>query len=149
MKRLLLATSIALAALAPLAPSAYADGIDAKGRDCTEMVSGFGAYSFGATPATRVVTTAIELLAAPCDGITYTLTVSYVTLSGTPVTVTTTTYEAVGTMVQFAVDVPEFDAPLEVHGQVTTAKRDKSYDTTEATIAFDELPGSGGGSYQG
>lgn len=150
MKRILLAMAFACAVTTAVVPPAGAQVLDSKGRDCTEMTGGFGSYALGATPTTRVVTTQIALLAAPCDQVTYTFTVSYSTLSGAAASVTTTAYEVVdGTNVKFAVDVPDADAPATVHGVVTTSKRGKVYDSTEADIVLDGVPGGGGGSYQG
>lgn len=150
MKRLLLATSIALAAVAPLAPSAHADGgDDAKGPDCAEIVDGRGSYQFGPTPGTRIVTSTMTMLAPACPEVTYTFEVTYTTLGGTQARVVTTDYVATGNLVDFTVEVPEADAPETVQATVTTSKRNKAYDDTFTAISFDILGNGGGGSYQG
>lgn len=122
---------------------------DGKGPDCAEIVGGAGVYSYGATPVARVVTSRLTLLAPACRDITYTFEVTYTTLTGTAGRVVTTSYAVAGPDIEFRVDVPELDAPSQVNATVTTAKRGKALDDTSTLIAFDVLPGSGGGSYQG
>jgi hypothetical protein len=132
-----------------LPPASAQGGNDAKGPDCAEIVDGRGAYAFGTTPGTRVVTADLTLLAPACADITYTFVVTYTTLTGTAARVVTTSYELVGTVVSFTVAIPEVDAPAQVQTAVTTTKRGKLLDETSTPLDFDILPGSGGGSYQG
>lgn len=150
MKRLLFATTLALATVAALAPSAGADGgNDAKGPDCAEIVDGRGSYRFGATPGTRVVTATMTMVAPACPDVTYTFEVTYTTLLGTQARIVTTDYVGAGNLVDFAVEVADADAPETVQTWVTTSKRTKQYDDTFAAINFDILGNGGGGSYQG
>lgn len=140
--------AVAVAALVGVAPAASAENVAI--RPCADLLTGVGSYVPGDTAVSpRMVTTEMELAAAPCDAVTYTLEVTYTTLAGTAVTRTTTAYSATGTHVSFVVQVPEPDAPGEVHGKVTTSRKGRVLDDSEATITFDLVPGSGGGSYQG
>ncbi|HVF75187.1 MAG TPA: hypothetical protein VM938_09060 [Acidimicrobiales bacterium] len=146
--RLTLAVGVGVAALLGTTPLAGAT-IDAKGPDCAEILGGSGSYVLGPAAGTRTVTTDLTLAAPACAEITYTLEVTYTTLTGTAARVSTTTYSAVGNAVQLAVTIPDADAPATVHGVVTTAKRAKVLDHSETDIDIDGIPGSGGGSYQG
>lgn len=144
--RLAVAVGVVVAALAGVAPAANAADI----RPCADLLTGQGSYVAGETPASpRIVTTRMELAAAPCDALAYTLEVTYTTLTGTAVTRTASVSAVDGTQISFVVEVPEPDAPAEVHGKVSTSRKGRVLDDSEATITFDLVPGSGGGSYQG
>lgn len=145
--RIAVAVGVAVTALLAVMPGA---GAEEDVRPCGDLVTGLGSYVPGPTAASpRVVTTQMELAAAPCASVTYTLEVTYTTLTGAAVTRSTTSYTTAGTQVTFVVEVPEADAPAEVHGKVSTSKKGRVLDDSEADISYDLLPGSGGGSYQG